>query len=77
MIRAVPGSSEKMEIEEIKTEPVDFVREFQEYLTQQTHHVNMISGSVCGAKEPGEPFQAGQNAAPPGAFVTYFKRVEQ
>ncbi|XP_075889531.1 zinc finger protein Pegasus-like [Nelusetta ayraudi] len=47
-----------MEIEEIKTEPVDFVREFQEYLTQQTHHVNMISGSVCGAKEPGEPFQA-------------------
>lgn len=48
-----------MEIEEIKTEPVDFVREFQEYLTQQTHHVNMISGSVCGAKEPGEPFQAG------------------
>lgn len=52
-----------MEIEEIKTEPVDFVREFQEYLTQQTHHVNMISGSVCGAKEPGEPFQAGRNTA--------------
>lgn len=51
-----------MEIEEIKTEPVDFVREFQEYLTQQTHHVNMISGSVCGAKEPGEPFQAGRSA---------------
>lgn len=53
-----------MEIEEIKTEPVDFVKEFQEYLTQQTHHVNMISGSVCGAKEPGEPFQAGGDAAP-------------
>ncbi|XP_054454813.1 zinc finger protein Pegasus-like [Anoplopoma fimbria] len=45
-------------MEEIKTEPVDFVKEFQEYLTQQTHHVNMISGSVCGDKEPGEPFQA-------------------
>lgn len=46
-------------MEEIKTEPVDFVREFQEYLTQQTQHVNMISGSVCGEKESGEPFQAG------------------
>ncbi|XP_034716611.1 zinc finger protein Pegasus-like [Etheostoma cragini] len=45
-------------MEEIKTEPVDFVKEFQEYLTQQTQHVNMISGSVCGEKEPGEPFQA-------------------
>ncbi|XP_034415284.1 zinc finger protein Pegasus-like [Cyclopterus lumpus] len=45
-------------MEEIKTEPVDFVKEFQEYLTQQTQHVNMISGSVCGDKEPGEPFQA-------------------
>ncbi|XP_041671403.1 zinc finger protein Pegasus-like [Cheilinus undulatus] len=42
-------------MEEIKTEPVDFVREFQEYLTQQTQHVNMISGSVCGEKEAGEP----------------------
>ncbi len=48
-------------MEEIKTEPVDFVREFQEYLTQQTQHVNMISGSVCGEKESGEPFQAGRN----------------
>ncbi|XP_019134317.1 zinc finger protein Pegasus [Larimichthys crocea] len=45
-------------MEEIKTEPVDFVREFQEYLTQQTQHVNMISGSVCGEKESGEPYQA-------------------
>lgn len=35
----------------IKTEPVDFVKEFQEYLSQQTQHVNMISGSVCGEKE--------------------------
>lgn len=46
-------------MEEIKTEPVDFVREFQEYLTQQTQHVNMISGSVCGGKGSGEPFPAG------------------
>lgn len=46
-------------MEEIKTEPVDFVREFQEYLTQQTQHVNMISGSICGDKEAVEPqFQA-------------------
>ncbi|AWP17872.1 putative zinc finger protein Pegasus [Scophthalmus maximus] len=45
-------------MEEIKTEPVDFVKEFQEYLTQQTQHVNMISGSVCGEKESAEPFQA-------------------
>lgn len=51
-------------MEEIKTEPVDFVKEFQEYLTQQTQHVNMISGSVCGGKESsGETFQAGGNAS--------------
>lgn len=49
-------------MEEIKTEPVDFVKEFQEYLTQQTQHVNMISGSVCGEKEAGEQFQAGRDA---------------
>lgn len=47
-------------MEEIKTEPVDFVKEFQEYLTQQTQHVNMISGSVCGEKESAEPFPAGE-----------------
>nr|XP_020460831.1 zinc finger protein Pegasus [Monopterus albus] len=45
-------------MDEIKTEPLDFVKEFQEYLTQQTQHVNMISGSVCGEKESTEPFQA-------------------
>eukprot|EP00064_Thunnus_orientalis_P016233 superscaffoldBa00003168_g16297 len=45
-------------MEEIKTEPVDFVKEFQEYLTQQTQHVNMISGSVCGEKESAEAFPA-------------------
>ncbi|XP_012718171.2 zinc finger protein Pegasus [Fundulus heteroclitus] len=45
-------------MEEIKTEPVDFVREFQEYLTQQTQHVNMISGSICGERETTEQFQA-------------------
>lgn len=48
-------------MEEIKTEPVDFVRDFQEYLSQQTQHVNMISGSVCGEKEAVEPYQAGKN----------------
>lgn len=48
-------------MEEIKTEPVDFVKEFQEYLTQQTHHVNMISGSVCGGKETTEQFRDGKN----------------
>ena len=46
-------------MEEIKTEPVDFVKEFQEYLSQQTQHVNMISGSVCGEKETAEQFQDG------------------
>ncbi|KAM8837485.1 zinc finger protein Pegasus-like [Spinachia spinachia] len=45
-------------METIKTEPVDFVKEFQEYLTQQTQHVNMISGSVGGEKDHGEPFLA-------------------
>ncbi|CAN9509178.1 unnamed protein product [Ophioblennius macclurei] len=45
-------------MEEVKSEPVDFVKEFQEYLTQQTQHVNMISGSVCGEKETVEPYQA-------------------
>ncbi|KAM9837342.1 zinc finger protein Pegasus-like [Aulostomus maculatus] len=45
-------------MEEIKTEPLDFVKEFQEYLTQQTQHVNMISGSICGEKESTEPFPA-------------------
>ncbi|KAK7918632.1 hypothetical protein WMY93_009916 [Mugilogobius chulae] len=41
-------------MEGIKTEPVDFVKEFQEYLSQQTQHVNMISGSVCREKEAAE-----------------------
>ena len=50
-------------MEEIKTEPVDFVKEFQEYLTQQTQHVNMISGSVCGEKESAEAFPAGGKGA--------------
>ncbi|KAM3835151.1 zinc finger protein Pegasus [Vipera latastei] len=36
---------------EKKPEPLDFVKDFQEYLTQQTHHVNMISGSVSGDKD--------------------------
>lgn len=53
------NTEKKKRMEEIKTEPVDFVKEFQEYLTQQTQHVNMISGSVCGEKHSAEPFQAG------------------
>ncbi|XP_061565371.1 zinc finger protein Pegasus-like [Cololabis saira] len=43
-------------MEEIKTEPVDFVKEFQEYLSQQTQHVNMISGSVCAEKGTTDQF---------------------
>ncbi|XP_067858408.1 zinc finger protein Pegasus-like isoform X1 [Heptranchias perlo] len=37
---------------EKRTDSVDFVKDFQEYLTHQTQHVNMISGSVCNEKEP-------------------------
>lgn len=44
---------------EKKAEPLDFVKDFQEYLTQQTHHVNMISGSVTGDKEV-ETLQGGE-----------------
>lgn len=44
---------------EKKPEPLDFVKDFQEYLTQQTHHVNMISGSVSGDKEA-EALQGGR-----------------
>lgn len=44
---------------EKKPEPLDFVKDFQEYLTQQTHHVNMISGSVSGDKEA-ETLQGGK-----------------
>lgn len=50
-------------MEDIKAEPLDFVKEFQEYLTQQTQHVNMISGSVCGEKVTGESFQVGETVA--------------
>lgn len=44
---------------EKKPEPLDFVKDFQEYLTQQTHHVNMISGSVSGDKDA-ETLQGGR-----------------
>ena len=47
-------------MEDLKPESVDFVKEFQEYLTQQTQHVNMISGSVCGENNQGDSFQAGE-----------------
>ncbi|KAG5855364.1 hypothetical protein ANANG_G00048310 [Anguilla anguilla] len=46
---------------EKKPEPLDFVKDFQEYLTQQTHHVNMISGSVGGDKDP-EVLQGGETS---------------
>ena len=39
---------------EEKPETLDFVKDFQEYLSQQTQHVNMISGSVSGVKEVDE-----------------------
>ncbi|GCB69187.1 hypothetical protein scyTo_0005435 [Scyliorhinus torazame] len=39
-------------MDEKRAASVDFVKDFQEYLTQQTQHVNMISGSVGGEKEP-------------------------
>lgn len=52
---------------EKKPEPLDFVKDFQEYLTQQTHHVNMISGSVCGDKEA-ETLQGGKQIAVPSNF---------
>ncbi|XP_028845375.1 zinc finger protein Pegasus isoform X2 [Denticeps clupeoides] len=39
---------------EEKPETLDFVKDFQEYLSQQTQHVNMISGSVSGVKDADE-----------------------
>lgn len=39
---------------EEKPDTLDFVKDFQEYLSQQTQHVNMISGSVSGVKEADE-----------------------
>uniref|UniRef100_H0VZ94 Zinc finger protein Pegasus n=1 Tax=Cavia porcellus TaxID=10141 RepID=H0VZ94_CAVPO len=47
---------------EKKPEPLDFVKDFQEYLTQQTHHVNMISGSVSKDRAT----EAFQGAGPDG-----------
>ncbi|KAF5894066.1 zinc finger protein Pegasus, partial [Clarias magur] len=44
---------------EMKSEPLDFVRDFQEYLDQQTHHVNALSSSVNGDKSD-EDLQAGE-----------------
>ncbi|XP_054653958.1 zinc finger protein Pegasus [Dunckerocampus dactyliophorus] len=47
---------------EEKPDTLDFVKDFQEYLSQQTQHVNMISGSVSGVKEADElPADCGQN----------------
>ncbi|XP_077358687.1 zinc finger protein Pegasus-like [Festucalex cinctus] len=57
-------------MEEIKTEPVDFVREFQEYLTKQTQHVNMISGSICEEKDPVAPRSEHNGLDPPSVEVS-------
>ncbi|TMS04596.1 Zinc finger protein Pegasus [Larimichthys crocea] len=47
---------------EEKPDTLDFVKDFQEYLSQQTQHVNMISGSVSGVKEADElPPDCSQN----------------
>ncbi|CAL8304284.1 unnamed protein product [Lota lota] len=55
-------------MEDLKAESVDFVKEFQEYLTQQTQHVNMISGSVCGENNQGDSFQAVPTASDQGGL---------
>ncbi|KAG7279908.1 hypothetical protein CRUP_021541 [Coryphaenoides rupestris] len=48
--------------EEEKSDTLDFVKDFQEYLSQQTQHVNMISGSVSGVKEVDDhPADCSQN----------------
>ena len=60
-------------MEDLKAESVDFVKEFQEYLTQQTQHVNMISGSVCGENNPGDSFQAGEQMW--DYLVVFFRHV--
>lgn len=56
---------------EKKPEPLDFVKDFQEYLTQQTHHVNMISGSVSGDKEV-ETLQGGKLISVLSNFYFFF-----
>lgn len=49
---------------EEKPDTLDFVKDFQEYLSQQTQHVNMISGSVSGVKDADE--------LPPGRYFYLF-----
>ncbi|XP_066522225.1 zinc finger protein Pegasus-like [Hoplias malabaricus] len=39
-------------MDEKKQESLDLVKDFQEYLSQQTQHVNMLSGPVDEEKEP-------------------------
>ena len=50
MLAPVPDT---LSMGEEKPDTLDFVKDFQEYLSQQTQHVNMISGSVSGVKEAG------------------------
>lgn len=49
---------------EEKPDTLDFVKDFQEYLSQQTQHVNMISGSVSGVKEADELPPGNGSSAP-------------
>ncbi|XP_045147595.1 zinc finger protein Pegasus-like [Echinops telfairi] len=51
---------------ERKPEPRDFVKAFQEYLTQQAEHVNTISGSVSGDKGAEALRGAGTDGDPNG-----------
>lgn len=52
---------------EMKAEPLDFVRDFQEYLDQQTHHVNALSSSVNRQKSD-EDLRTGVCDAEPSAM---------
>ncbi|XP_072523224.1 zinc finger protein Pegasus-like isoform X2 [Salminus brasiliensis] len=76
-------------MDEKQQEPLDLVKDFQEYLNQQTHHVNMISGSVDEEKEPddlqaavGEDEQTGLEHASievsldDGALANSFERTD-
>lgn len=56
-----------------KVETLDFVKDFQEYLTQQTQHVNMISGSVGGEREA-EMLQGGKYLVSEHNVIFYILR---
>lgn len=58
VLREAEDDGVDLSMGEEKPEPLDFVKDFQEYLSQQTQHVNMISGSVIGVKD-GDDLQGG------------------